>query len=572
MMSEKMVWENLLCGEGENSRDSILFACSIQDVVVIEHLHYHQRKIRLCDLLTKILNGGILYCQIAAIPCSQQFCNFVEDSMMLSESNTTMSDFPVHHSPGNWRPINCVTDSYSSSVSSSSKNVSPKGAKFSTYSSKAYRNVSPTFGFGDNIDAKWSTRFLDRELHIKDLPPWCQNHGKGGVHAHDTIRPAIREKIPAQCQGIYAAAQKLGKTAYLCDSHAQDPSLVSIVCVVHFPSETCDPVRPFRLNSRGEFENPSLRSMADIFIGCMIAHGCDPGVAKNLAYGGLLGVVDVLPLMGPHDWHSKKAVYSAPNDYDTAMSQMAEASSEMLEALPSIFPNFQGYFLFGEAHDFFRKYMGKSKHPVLNTERVIHPTSIECKWWDTDHQKVAVRQACRALFVATGLDFCHSNIENFDDVMPVSAGMKRKSEERLDAAIRREEEEMAAAEEEALCVSAAAIRREEEEEFIRTFLQAEEEALERRRQEEEVAKAAAAIRRGKEEGFNRSTFLQAEEEALERRRQERKRKHALWTAELDETITRMRADGISFSKISSRLGNALSKTEIKNRWNHHLNA
>jgi colicin import membrane protein len=232
-----------------------------------------------------------------------------------------------------------------------------------------------------------------------------------------------------------------------------------------------------------------------------------------------------------------------------------------------------------------------------------------------DQQLVAVRQTCRALFVATGLDFCHSNIENFDDVMPVSAGMKRKSEERLDAAIRREEEEMAktarseerlldaairreeeemaktarseerlldaairreeeemAAAEEEVAKAAAAIRREEEEEFIRTFLQAEEEALERRRQEEEVAKAAAAIRRGKEEGFNRSTFLQAEEEALERRRQERKRKHALWTAELDETITRMRADGISFSKISSRLGNALSKTEIKNRWNHHLNA
>ena len=108
-----------------------------------------------------------------------------------------MSDFPVHHSPGNWRPIDCVTDSYSSSVSSSSENVSPKGAKFGTYSSKSSRNVSPTFGFGDN-DAKWSTRFLDRELHVKDLPPSCQNHGKGGVHAHDTIRPAIRKKIPTQ--------------------------------------------------------------------------------------------------------------------------------------------------------------------------------------------------------------------------------------------------------------------------------------------------------------------------------------------------------------------------------------
>jgi hypothetical protein len=45
------------------------------------------------------------------------------------------------------------------------------------------------------------------------------------------------------------------------------------------------------------------------------------------------------------------------------------------------------------------------------------------------------------LSAATGLDFHHSNIENFNDVMPVLAGMKRKSEERLDAAIRREEEE-----------------------------------------------------------------------------------------------------------------------------------
>jgi hypothetical protein len=64
-------------------------------------------------------------------------------------------------------PIVRETDSDSSSVSSSSENVSTKGAKFEeecTYS-KVSRNVSPTFGF----DAKWSTRFLDRELHVKDL-------------------------------------------------------------------------------------------------------------------------------------------------------------------------------------------------------------------------------------------------------------------------------------------------------------------------------------------------------------------------------------------------------------------
>jgi len=266
-----------------------------------------------------------------------------------------MPDFPVNHSPGNWRPIIRETDSDSSSVSSSSENLSPKGAKFEEEhtSSKASRNVSPTFGDTHAHDGKWSTTFLDRELFVKDLPGWCRNHGKGGVYAHDTIHPAIRERIPTQCQGLFDAAQKLGKTAYLCDSHAQDPSLVRIVCVAHFSVETDNPVRPFRINARGDFENPSLKSMADIFIGCMIAHGCDLGVAKNLAYSSLFGIVDVLPLMGPPDWHSKKAAYIAPNDYDTAMSQMAETSSEMLEALPSIFPNFHGYFLFGEAHDFF---------------------------------------------------------------------------------------------------------------------------------------------------------------------------------------------------------------------------
>ena len=167
------------------------------------------------------------------------------------------------------------------------------------------------------------------------------------------------------------------------------------------------------------------------------------------------------------------------------MSQMAEASSEMLEALPSIFPNFGGYFLLGEAHHFFRKYMGKSKHSILNTEEVVHPTTIANKWWDTDQQLVAVRQACQALSVATGLDFHHSNIKNFDDVMPVSAAMKRKSEERLDAAIRREEEE----EEERLD---AAIRRVEKEE-VRL------DAAIRRREDEEERLDAAICRVEEEE-------------------------------------------------------------------------
>ena len=232
--------------------------------------------------------------------------------------------------------------------------------------------------------------------------------------------------------------------------------------------------------------------MADLFIGIMIAHGCDPDVAKNLVYSF-------------HDWHSKKATYSAPNDYDTAMSQMAEASSEMLEELPSIFPNFRGYFLVGEAHHFFRKYMGKSKHPVLNTEKVVHPTTITCQWWDTDQQLVAVCHACIALSAATGLVFHHSNIKNFDDVMPVLAAMKRRSEERLDAAIlREEEEEDAAKRSEERLLDAAICREDKEMKEERRSEERVDAAIRREEEEEDVAKRSekrldAAIRREEEE-------------------------------------------------------------------------
>jgi hypothetical protein len=78
-----------------------------------------------------------------------------------------------------------------------------------------------------------------------------------------------------------------------------------------------------------------------------------------------------------------------------------------------------------------------SKHPFLNTEEVFHSTAIARKWWDTNHQ--LVRHL--ALSASSRLKFNYSNIRNFDHVMPVLAGMKRKSKERRDAAIHRFEKE-----------------------------------------------------------------------------------------------------------------------------------
>ena len=45
---------------------------------------------------------------------------------------------------------------------------------------------------------------------------------------------------------------------------------------------------------------------------------------------------------------------------------------------------------------------------------------------------------------------------------------------------------------------------------------------------------------------------------------------AKWTAEVDASIESMLDGGVSFSKIASKLGNGLTRTEISNRWYNHL--
>ena len=43
-----------------------------------------------------------------------------------------------------------------------------------------------------------------------------------------------------------------------------------------------------------------------------------------------------------------------------------------------------------------------------------------------------------------------------------------------------------------------------------------------------------------------------------------------WTADVDAAIVRMRTDGVSYSKIASKLGDGLTKMDIYNRWTRHL--
>jgi len=43
-----------------------------------------------------------------------------------------------------------------------------------------------------------------------------------------------------------------------------------------------------------------------------------------------------------------------------------------------------------------------------------------------------------------------------------------------------------------------------------------------------------------------------------------------WSEDVNALIVSMRADDISFAKIASEMGNGLSKNDIVNRWNRHL--
>ena len=111
--------------------------------------------------------------------------------------------------------------------------------------------------------------------------------------------------------------------------------------------------------------------------------------------------------------------------------------------------------------------------------------------------------ACQAMSVATGLDFHPSNIKKFDDVMPVLAGMKRKSEERLDAAIHRLEEEEDAAKRSEERLDAAISRLEED--VAKRSEKRLDAAIPRLEEKEDAAKRSeerlldAAIRRLEEE-------------------------------------------------------------------------
>ncbi len=43
-----------------------------------------------------------------------------------------------------------------------------------------------------------------------------------------------------------------------------------------------------------------------------------------------------------------------------------------------------------------------------------------------------------------------------------------------------------------------------------------------------------------------------------------------WTADDDESIAKMRVDNISFAKIASKFGNGLKTADIHNRWDGYL--
>ena len=290
---------------------------------------------------------------------------------------------------------------------------------------------------GDLPPGEWIEQYIGENTMTNDLSEDYRYHGMGrpgGKYDYDTLRPKVREL--AEWDDVEIGGGMIGKVAYEADSHASDPKNVKVFFVCNYASDTCQPGRPMQLGCDGEFDNPSLKAAARVWISILVEHGFNWDVARNLVYGSI-AIVDVVPVLAPYDWSSNASKYTGDESYATAATVMQEPVAELMRVLPTLCPNSVGYFAFGsDAY----KAMGSISQlplPILNGEKIVHPMTIHNKFCDTDQRFTYIKHSCSAMTAAFGMNISPKNIKDINDVIIVTDGMKRKSNERLDSAIRK---------------------------------------------------------------------------------------------------------------------------------------
>ena len=105
-----------------------------------------------------------------------------------------------------------------------------------------------------------------------------------------------------------------------------------------------------------------------------------------------------------------------------------------------------------------------------------------------------------------------------------------------------------------------------EKEITRLESETLEECTQQKKEEDRKKEEAGTVT--KAERDRKRAEKEAEEEA--QRAAKTAERDAKWTADVDAAIVSMIADGVSCSKIASKLGNGLSEDDIRNRWTRYL--
>ena len=186
------------------------------------------------------------------------------------------------------------------------------------------------------------------------------------------------------------------------DTYARSLKDVLIIILAHYPLHS-DRRRPMEVNSSGDFIEPSLRAIADVWIAVLARNGVHPDSAKCMIYSSIL-VFDVLPISG----NSKFGGKDGKNPHSEIYIKIFKASQTLVKAifdrLVGECPNALGVFPVGKAAFEACPALIEGLSIKRLNERVCHPCLIFCGKCRVVSADAWIDQSLKVLKLVTGAE------------------------------------------------------------------------------------------------------------------------------------------------------------------------
>ena len=186
------------------------------------------------------------------------------------------------------------------------------------------------------------------------------------------------------------------------DTYAQSLKDVLIIILAHYPLHS-NRRRPMEVNMAGDFKEPSLRAIADVWIAVLERNGVHRDSAKCMIYSSIL-VFDILPISG----NSKFGGKDGKNPHSDIYNYLFEASRALVKAifdrLVGECSNALGIFAVGKAAFEACPALIEGLTIKLLNDRVCHPCLIylgRCKVLSAD---AWIDQSLKVLKLVTGAE------------------------------------------------------------------------------------------------------------------------------------------------------------------------